>query len=465
MRPPHRQQELHRLARTLVLGGLLLSGVTAAAQTEAVPDWAAGWKETFLAGKQDGTVQLTGGLSSRVLGSGPQQLFAVLELRVLEFPQPEPPPASVVLIIDRSFSTQGRRLLIAKKVAQELLSRLGERDRLAIILASDNPEVLPSQPVSAENREKLKAHVEGTLAEGRSDLSAALEAAVKELTRPEKAPFYRQVLLLSDGQPTDGMVDAAGLAEIAREARENHNVHVSTVAIGEDANLELMAGMARQGWGFAARLNDSSQAARVANRQRLELLRRAASSVELTVKVAPSASIVEVYGHDATVTGNTVRLAVGELGPGEVLRVALQLSTQNLGKQVRPLALVQADLQYENAFTERLRLQSLDLKGEVNPGKAQQRGALDTETVKHASLALVERNVARADETAEDGDLPGARKLLDDTREALKKLGAQARLAVADALVLLDTRGRQVLQQKRPELRSTELEKKKKKKR
>jgi Ca-activated chloride channel homolog len=451
---------LQRGASVLLLAGLLLSGLSVAAEVDDdIPDWAAGWKERWLQGRREGTLQVTGRATPRFLRTLPQDVFAVLEVRALEFPQTAPPPASVVVIMDRSASTQGSRLLIAKKAAQEVISGLSERDRLGFILVSDGPTVFDIEPATAGHRERMNALVEETLADGRSDISAALDAAIDMLSHPAEQAYYRQVLLISDGQPTDGMVDAAGLAEIARDSRETRSIHVSTVSIGEDSHFDLMAGIARQGWGFAARLGDSSETTRVSKRQRLELLRRAASAVELTLKVAPNLSIVDVYGHDATIKGNTIRVAIGEVGPGEVVPLVLHLSTLNVGKQARPLELVQAELQYENAFTERLRSQSFSLKAEVNPEKAEGRGALNTHALRTAALAFAKRNVARADELAEEGDLTGAEKVLEDTREALKKMGTHSRLSVLDALGLLYEQGPQVLEKKRPAAKARQAEK------
>jgi hypothetical protein len=258
------------------------------------------------------------------------------------------------------------------------------------------------------------------------------------------------------------MVDPDGLGELSREAREAHSIHVNTVAIGEDANFPLMEGMARDGWGFAARLNDSSTVARVSKRRALDLVRRAANSTELRVKVAPTVSILGVSGHEATVQGPTATLSIGELGPGEVLRLVLHLSADSAGKQVRPLDIAQVELQYEDGLTEVRRTQSLELKAELNPQKAQGRGALDVEALRHATLAFAEQHVARAAEAAEDGDLPSARQILQETRETLKRMGTHARLEITDALALLDKRGTQILDQKRVEPPQQQPGKKKK---
>lgn len=452
-----------RLLAPVLLLVVLLSGLASA--EEDIPDWAESWKKTYLSAKTHGSLQLTGALTTPFLGTGEQELFAVLELSTIDFPPGEPSPASVAIIIDRSASTAGRRLLIAKKTALAILAGLTERDRLTIIRVSNKIEVLPLEPVTAENREKMKAYLEETQAEGRSDLSGGIDAALEELTAPTEGDFYRQVILLSDGQPTEGMVDASGLAAIARELRDTKNVHVSTAAIGEDADLELMSGMAKEGWGFAARLIDSSGAERVAQRQQLELVRRAADKAILRVKLEPTVRVLNVLGNESSRQGNTLQIPIGELGPGEVMPIVLHLAVSAAGKQVRSIDLAHIELQYENALTERTRLQNITLTAELNPAKAKAPGAMDAEATQSAARVILASNLARAEETAEDGDKAGAQQVLEETRATLQRMSSQARFDAAQELARLEERAGELSQKYSLAKPSKAAAKKKKKKR
>lgn len=443
--------EIQRGASVLLLAVLLASGFARADEPE-VPDWAEGWKKTWLQAYENGSVQLTAKVTPRFLGNSRQDVFAVLELRSLDFPTGEAPTASVVLVIDRSASTSGRRLLIAKKAALAVIDGLSDRDHLSVIRVSDKPDVLPIVPMTAENREKMRARVSEMQAVGRSDISAGLEDAFDELTKPTESNSYRQVIVFSDGRATDGMVDQDGLAAAAREAREQHSIHVNTVAIGEDADIDLMAGMAKEGWGFAATLNDSSVAGRVSTRRQLDLIRRAATKLELRVKVGPTVTLEEVMGLDSAVQGNLARIPVGEMGPAEVVRIVLHLTTDNVGTEVRPIELAQVELEYSDALTERHRSQSLTVQAVLNPAKAKGREALDLDALKIAARALVERRTARADEAAEDGNTVDVKDILDGTRESLKQMGSLARLEIADAMALFEKRSNEILlEQNRPE--------------
>ncbi|KFE66833.1 VWA domain-containing protein [Hyalangium minutum] len=457
-----RLQDSPRGASLLLLAAVLLSS-TALAQEPEVPDWAEGWKQTWLEAYKNGSLQLSAKVNPRYLGNGPQELLAVLELRAPNFPPGEHPPASVALIIDHSASTAGRHLLIARRAALDVMDGLKDSEHLAIISVSDKPRVLHVAPLTPENRQKMRTYVSQLQAEGRSDLSAGIDAANAELASPSEANFYKQVIILSDGRPTDGMVDQDGLAELARVAREESSIHTNTVAVGNDADIDLMAGIAKQGWGFAATLNDSSATERVAKRQQLDLVRRAANAVELRVRAGPTVTLVDVMGAEATIKGNLARISVGEIGPGETIPIVLHLSTDNVGKQVRPIDLARVELTYEDALVEKRRTQNLTVEAELNPAQARGRGSLNVEALRAGALAYVKEHTAHADEAAEDGDQLTAKELLDSTRENVKQMGALARLEITDALALLNERSSQILQQARPPPKPDPLGDKKKK--
>ena len=147
------RHDIPRVSSVLLLATLLLSSI-ALAEEPFVPDWAEGWKQTWLKAYEKGSVQLSAKVTPQYLGNGKQDAFAVLELRSLDFPAGEHPPASVALVIDRSASTAGRRLLIARNAALSVIDGLTAKDHLAIIAVSDRPEVLPVVPMTDENREK-----------------------------------------------------------------------------------------------------------------------------------------------------------------------------------------------------------------------------------------------------------------------------------------------------------------------
>lgn len=144
--------------------------------------------------------------------------------------QPKKPTLNLSLAIDRSGSmSSGNALEHAKQATLNLLSRLAPSDRIAVVMYDGTAEVaLPSCLVS-EARLKLPMilnhyHPRGSTALHKGWLTAAGLAA----------PFVGEydisrVLLLSDGQATDGQKDPSALKE---EAHQLLAAGISTASYG-----------------------------------------------------------------------------------------------------------------------------------------------------------------------------------------------------------------------------------------
>ncbi len=161
------------------------------------------------------------------------------------------PSMAIILVIDTSgsmgaFGTQLSKVELAKETAQSVIDLLGERDIIGVISFDQEPRWLVA-PTEARNRDQVMEQVSRVQAGGGTNMYPALRLAYDALRRsPAKV---RHVIVLSDGQTDPG--DFQGL--LTRMAAEK--VTISSVAIGADADEDLMHNVARWGGGryYAAR--------------------------------------------------------------------------------------------------------------------------------------------------------------------------------------------------------------------
>jgi len=131
----------------------------------------------------------------------------------------------------------------AKEATLQLLERLDADDRVAIVAYATHPYVLiESMPVSSAReiaRQALQSlHAMGSTALHAGWLTAAQQAA------PHAGDYdISRVLLLSDGQATDGVRDEGQLAAEAEKLCAA-GISTSTYGLGMNFNERLMTGMA-----------------------------------------------------------------------------------------------------------------------------------------------------------------------------------------------------------------------------
>jgi len=158
----------------------------------------------------------------------------------------EIPSLAVVLSIDRSGSmamttdSKVTKLDIAKEAAHLVADLLDERNEVGI-MSWDTEFVWDSPMRPARDKQAIHNAIATIKAGGGTDGYPALKESYQVLF--DRSALLKHVIFLSDGQMTRG--DFAGL--IRRMAKDK--ITVSTVAIGKDADVQLMFDIAKWGRG------------------------------------------------------------------------------------------------------------------------------------------------------------------------------------------------------------------------
>lgn len=150
------------------------------------------------------------------------------------------PRTGLVLVLDRSGSMDGEKLEMAKAAARATASTLGQQDLLGVVSFDTGAEwTVPLG--SAGDHAGIRARIAGLASGGGTDVSAGLRVAFAGLRAADAA--VKHIIVLTDGR-TQG--DDPVRAAIAARAA---GITVSTVALGPDADEDLLRRLARAGAG------------------------------------------------------------------------------------------------------------------------------------------------------------------------------------------------------------------------
>ncbi|MBU8900038.1 VWA domain-containing protein [Corallococcus sp. M34] len=381
-----------------------------------------------------GALTLTGKLSGAYVKAGDSEAFAWFELKARKPEKLKRVPVNLALVVDRSGSMAGQKLTDAKRAAAELVRQLHPGDRLALVHYGTDVKALPSAVISEATRAHLLEEIAAITDQGSTNISGALTRAA-EAVRPFAASYpVSRVILVSDGQPTEGLTTTPQLLGVVRHMRDE-GITVSALGVGRDFNEVLMRGMAEQGGGFTGFIDDSAQLAEIFTQELEQAAGTVARGVELSLELSSSVQDVEVMGLTATRSGRNVRVPLYDLAGDQSVRVVVKLTlTTRVVEGWPSTEVVTAEANYLDVARDTPAKSRLALSAEVTTDDARVRAHLDRDVRVHAIRALGAKQMLLAADEMRKGNQQEAMGMLDNVR----RLFGSSSAALAGELAELD---------------------------
>jgi Ca-activated chloride channel homolog len=141
----------------------------------------------------------------------------------------------IVLVLDTSGSMEGEKMEQAIEAATYVLEHLRDEDRFAIVSFSLGVETFRDGLAPASEAQAGIAHVRGLFAGGSTNISGALERGLGVLAGDRPGTL----IFLTDGLPTEGIVEPEGILRVAREAASGR-AQIFAFGVGYDVDTVLL---------------------------------------------------------------------------------------------------------------------------------------------------------------------------------------------------------------------------------
>ena len=195
---------------------------------------------TYVEDLGGGLVMIGGDQSFGLGGYYKTTLEEILPVRSNFEKEKEKPSLAMVLVIDKSGSMGGQKIELAKDAAKGAAELLGPKDQLGVI-AFDGSSYWVSEIHSAADKGYIIDRISTIEASGGTNIYPALADAYEGLAGTTAK--LKHVILLTDGHSTPG--DFEGIANDMVAAR----ITLSGVAVGSEADQQLLESLAQTGGG------------------------------------------------------------------------------------------------------------------------------------------------------------------------------------------------------------------------
>jgi Ca-activated chloride channel family protein len=150
-------------------------------------------------------------------------------------------PVDLVVVFDISGSMEGDKIASARESLVQFVKRLDDRDRLQVILFSDELITLTELSPLGEKREDVLRRVSGIIEGGDTRLYDATKFAYDELEANGDPKHIRAVVALTDGEDTASNMSLDQLVrEIGVSSESGDATKIFTIAFGRDADRDVM---------------------------------------------------------------------------------------------------------------------------------------------------------------------------------------------------------------------------------
>ena len=367
-------------------------------------------------------LKLEADLGQTVLStSKPGSVYLRLNLKSLSAAKSERrTPVNVAIVIDRSGSMQGERIAAAKEGARVALKRLSSDDTVSLVSYNHDVDVMSPAAPLRNSRDKLLEAIDNLKADGTTGLYAGVKEGGRQVEEFVSDNNINRVILLSDGLANVGPSTPGELAELGRKLASK-GISVSTIGLGLDYNEDLMQRLAAASDGNHVFVERPSDLAEIFDREFGDALSVSARDITITIECKLGFKPMRILGRDGSIDGDKVTLKLNQLQADNERYVVVELQAPE-GRSEGAAEVADVTVTY------------LDLDKGGSPARAEAKPSVRfsanakevEEGVNKPVMSQVTQQIAtekseKAVELRDAGDVAGARKVLEENAEYIKR--------------------------------------------
>ncbi|RPI78765.1 MAG: VWA domain-containing protein, partial [Planctomycetaceae bacterium] len=241
---------------------------------------------TYVQDLGGGFLMLGGDQSFGLGGYYKSALEEILPVRSDFEKEKEKPSLAMVLVIDKSGSMGGEKMEMAKTAARSAVELLGPSDKIGVIAFEGEPFWI-SDVQPAANKARIADDISRIEAGGGTVMYPAMDEAFQALQGT--VAKLKHVIVMTDGISAPG--DFEGLAQSMAQSK----ITVTTVAVGNDADRNLLEEIARIGQGRSYFTDDPSAIPQIFAKETVTASKSAINEQPFTPQVVrPTAVLSEI---------------------------------------------------------------------------------------------------------------------------------------------------------------------------
>ncbi|MGH6814717.1 MAG: vWA domain-containing protein [Hyphomicrobiaceae bacterium] len=328
-------------------------------------------------------------------------------------------PVNVALVIDRSGSMAGDKIVKAREAAMMAIDRLSPRDIASVVIFDDRIDVLvPATRVTDHGMFKDRI-ARGVTARGSTAIYSAVEEGARELRKFKASDRVNRVILMSDGLANVGPSRPVDFAELGRRLG-SEGIAVTTIGLGRDYNEDLMARLAGASDGNHAYARTGSDLVEFFNREFDDVLSVSAQDIEIIIETRAGIRVLRSLGRDAEILPDRARMQLNQVySSGEhSLQFEMEIPAEVASGEIE---LARVKVSYSAGGTGGRHTVETTVRARFSTNDEEVRRSIDPIVIEPILELGARSRSARAIELRDQGKLDEARKELEENAATLAR--------------------------------------------
>lgn len=288
---------------------------------------------------------------------------AVLQIGITtaRFKADEMPPVNLCIVLDRSGSMSGDRIMNTRNATKELVRRLRPQDRISVVLFDNIAEILvPSQMV--KDQAAIIKLLDGVVERGGTNLNAGFQLGYKEVAAHYNEFPANKIVFLTDALANLGVTDPYEILRQTGVYQKQMNIDLTLIGVGENFDATRARALTSKGHSVHF-IQDSREIQKIFIDELESLLAPIGREVSLEIEWEQELDLVQQYGYNVAPAKNKLVLPINNMNGGltQIALLDLKLTNNNSAK-------VTARLVWKDAITQQPRQIAAETK--IKKGKA-----------------------------------------------------------------------------------------------
>ncbi|HEY1107103.1 MAG TPA: VWA domain-containing protein, partial [Opitutaceae bacterium] len=261
------------------------------------------------------------------------------------------PPVNLAIVIDRSGSMSGDKIVKAREAAIEAVERLSPDDVVSLVVYDNRVDTLISAQRVGNGSRLIQAIRSIEPRGGTALYDGVVRGAAEVRKNLEDRSFINRVILLSDGLANQGPSTPEELGRLGGSLLRE-GISVTTIGLGLGFNEDLMTRLAQRSDGNTYFVEHSADLSRIFAAELGDVMNVVARRVVIEIEFPAGVRPLNFVGRDGTVKGQRAELTLNQIYGGQEKFALIEVEVAP-NKADRQIELASAKVNYEDALRQR----------------------------------------------------------------------------------------------------------------